>query len=127
MFEVAQTPLHTPAIPSLLDEVHQQILSILELEGTHEGCGTLLLPKLVARTVVLHEMFLKPPFHRIVYVGGNPMCQLTFHCRLVVVLSLLHLPHHVWRLNHEHLCLLTEHTACFEFAKGRSLSNPIQA
>ncbi len=99
MFEVAQTPLHTPATPSLLDEVHQQILSILALEGTREGCGTLLLPKLVARTVVLHEMFWKPPFHRIVYVGGNPMCQLTFHCRLVLVLSLLHLPHHTWRLN----------------------------
>lgn len=38
MFEVAQTPLYTPATPSPLDEVHQQILSILELEGTHEGC-----------------------------------------------------------------------------------------
>ena len=84
-------PLHTPATPSLLDKVHQQILSILELEGTHAGCGTLLLLKLVARTVVLHETFSKPPFHRIVYGEGNPMCQLTFHCRLVVVLSLLHL------------------------------------
>ena len=43
MFEVAQTPLHTPAIPSLWDEVLHLILSILELEGTREGCGTLLL------------------------------------------------------------------------------------
>ncbi|XP_065893401.1 meiotic nuclear division protein 1 homolog [Dysidea avara] len=40
MFEVAQTPLHTLAIPSLWDEVLQLILSILELEGAHEGCGT---------------------------------------------------------------------------------------
>ena len=31
---MAQTPLHTPAILSLLDEVLQLILSILELEGT---------------------------------------------------------------------------------------------
>ena len=99
MFEVAQTPLHTPATPSLLDKAHQQILSIVKLEDIHEGCGTLLLLKLVAMTVVLHEMFLKPPFHRIVYVGGNPMSQLTFHCRLVLVLSLLHLPHLTWRLN----------------------------
>ena len=57
--------LNASATPSLLDEV-QQILSILELEGTHEGCGTLLLPKLVVRTVVrtvvLREMFLKPPY-----------------------------------------------------------------
>ncbi len=28
MFEVAQTPFYTPAIPSQLDEVHQQIISI---------------------------------------------------------------------------------------------------
>ena len=96
MFELAQTPRHIPATPSLLDDVHQEILSILELEGKHEGCGTLLLPKLVVTTVVLREIFSKPPFHRIVYVGGNPMCQLTFHCRLLLVLSLLHLPHHAW-------------------------------
>ena len=38
MFEVAQTPLHTPAIPSLWDEVLHLILSILELKGTREGC-----------------------------------------------------------------------------------------
>ena len=99
MFEVAQIPLHTPAIPSLWDQVLQLILSILELEGTREGCGTLLLLKLVAMIVVLHGMFLKLLFHRIVYVGGNPMCQLTFHCRLVLELSLLHLSHHVWKLN----------------------------
>jgi len=65
MFEVAQTHLHTPAIPSLWDEVHQQILSILELESTYEGCGSLLLLKLRARTVVLHETFSKSPVHRI--------------------------------------------------------------
>ena len=32
MFEVAQNPLHTPAIPSLWDEVLQLILSILKPE-----------------------------------------------------------------------------------------------
>ena len=91
--EVAQTPHHTPATPSPLDEV-PQILSILELEDTHEGCDTLLLLKLVVKIAVLHGMSLKPPFHKIIYVGGNPVCQLTFHCRLLLVLSLLHLPHH---------------------------------
>ena len=60
MFEVAQTPLHTLAIPSLWDEVIKLILSILELEGKHEGCGTLLLLKLVVRIVILCGMFLKP-------------------------------------------------------------------
>ena len=96
MFEGAQTPLHTSAIPTLLDEVLQLILSILELEGTCEGCGTLLLLKLVVRIVVLRGMFLKPLFHRTVYVRGNLVCQLVFHCR---ELSLLHLSHHLWRLN----------------------------
>jgi len=112
MFEVAQTPLHTPAIPSLWDEVLQLILSILELEGTHEGCGTLLLLKLVVMIVVLHGMFLKPPFHRNVYVGGNPVCQSTFHCRLVLELSLLHLSHHVWRLNQNGTPLPAHGTYC---------------
>ena len=88
MFEMAHTPLHTPAIPSLWDEVLQLILSILELEGTREGCGTLLLLKLVVMIMVLRGMFLK--LHRNVYVGGNPVCQSTFHYRLVLELSLLH-------------------------------------
>ena len=39
-FEVAQTRHHIPAIPSLLDEVHLQNLSILGLGDTHSGCGT---------------------------------------------------------------------------------------
>jgi len=42
-FEVAQIFLHTPAISGLWDEVLQLILSILELEGTCEGCNSLLL------------------------------------------------------------------------------------
>ena len=71
MFEVAQTPLHTLAITSLWDEVLQLILFIVELEGTREGCGTLLLLKLVIRIVVLCGMFFKPPFHRTIYVRGN--------------------------------------------------------
>ena len=71
MFEVAQTPLHTLAIPSLWDEVLQLIFFILELEGTREGCGTLLLLKLVIRIVVLCGMFLNPPFHRTIYIRGN--------------------------------------------------------
>ena len=100
MFEVVQTPLFTLLpFPSLWDEVLKLILSILELEGTHEGCSTLLLLKVVVRIVVLCGMFLKPPFHRTVYVNGNLVCQLTFHCRLVLELFLLHLSHYVWRLN----------------------------
>ena len=57
MFEMAQIPLHTPAIPSLWDEVLQLILSILELESTHKGYGTLLLLKLVVMIVVFHGIF----------------------------------------------------------------------
>ena len=56
MFEVAQTPLDTLAIPILWDEVLQLILFILEFEGTREGCGTLLLLKLVIRM----HLFTKP-------------------------------------------------------------------
>ena len=55
MFELAQTPFHTPAIPRLWDKVLQLILYILELEGTHEGCGTLLLLKLVVMIVVMEH------------------------------------------------------------------------
>ena len=56
-FELAQTTLHTSAIPSLWDEILQLILSILEFEGAHKGCGTLLLLKLVVMIVVLCGMF----------------------------------------------------------------------
>ena len=98
-FELAQTPLHTSAIPSLWDKILQLILSILEFEGACEGCGTLLLLKLVVMIMVLCRMILKPPFHRNIDVGGNPVCQSTFHCRLVLEPSLLHLSHHVWGLN----------------------------
>ena len=73
--------LYTPAIPSLWDEILQLIFPILELEGIREGCGTLLLLKLVEMIVVLLGMFLKPSFYRNVYVGGN---QSTFNCRLVL-------------------------------------------
>ena len=112
MFEVAQTPLHTSAISTLWDEVLQLILSILEHEGTCEGCGTLLLLKLVVGIVVLGGMFLKPPFHRTVYVGGNLVCQLTFHCRLVLEHSLVHLSHHLWGLNQNGTPLPAHGTYC---------------
>ena len=56
MFEVTQTPLHTLAIPILWDEFLQLILFILEFEGTREGCGTLLLLKVVIRM----HLFTKP-------------------------------------------------------------------
>ena len=52
MSEVAKTPCHTPTIPSLSDEVHLQIPSILGFADTHAGCGTLLLLMLVVRSVV---------------------------------------------------------------------------
>ena len=52
------------------------------------------------------------------------MCQLTFHCRLLLVLSLLHLLYYAWRL--KHVCLVTEETACFKLDKGNSFSNPIK-
>ena len=112
MFEVAQTPLHTPAIPSLWDKVLHLILSILKLEGTREGCGTLLLLKLVVMTVVLCGLFLKLPFHRNVYVRGYPVCQSTFHCTVVLELSLLHLSHHVWELNQNRTPLPAHGTYC---------------
>ena len=64
MFELGQTPFHTPVIPSLWDEVLQLILFFLELEGAYKSCATLLLLKLVVMIVVLCGMFLKPPFHR---------------------------------------------------------------
>ena len=51
MFELGQTPFHTPVIPSLWDEVLQLILSFLELEGTCKSCVTLLLLKLVVMIV----------------------------------------------------------------------------
>ena len=57
MFELAQTPLHTTAIPSLWDEVLQLILVILELEGALKGYGTLLLLKLAVMIVVLRGCF----------------------------------------------------------------------
>jgi len=44
---VAHTLLHTPV--SVWDEVLQLTLSIFELENTHEGCGFLLLQKLLVR------------------------------------------------------------------------------
>ena len=125
MFELAQTPLHTPAILSLWDKVLQLILSIFELEGTHEGCGTLLLLKLVVMIVVLCKMFLKPPFYSNINVKRNPVCRSTFYCRLVLELSLLHLSYHMWGLNQNGTPLPT-HGACFELAKRCSLSNPIK-
>ena len=63
MFEVAPTPLHTLAIPNLLDELLQLFHSILELGGKGKGCGSLLLLKMVVRTVVLHGDVLKLPLH----------------------------------------------------------------
>jgi len=44
-------------------------------------------------------MFLKPLFHKIVYVAENPKCQSLFHCKLILELSLLRLSHHVQKLN----------------------------
>ena len=51
-----------------LDEILQLILSILEFEGAHKGCGILLLLKLVIMIVVLCGIFLKPPFQSNIYV-----------------------------------------------------------
>ena len=112
MFELAQTPLHTPSIPSLWDEVLQLILIILELEGTCKGYDTLLLLKLVVMIVVLCSIFLKLPFHRNVYVEMNPVCQSPFHFRLVLELSLPHLSHHVWGLNQNGTPLSAHGTYC---------------
>ena len=111
-FEFAQTTLHTSAIPSLWDEILQLILSILEFEGAHKGCDTLLLLKLVVMIVVLCGMFLKSPFQNNVYVRGNPVCQSTYHCRLVLEPSLLYLSHHVWGLNQNGTPLPVHGTYC---------------
>ena len=118
IFELGQSPLPTPAIPSLWDEFLQLILFTLELEG----CGTLLLWQhrlwyFAAAEVGGNDCgftwdVLKPPFHRNVYVRGNPVCQSTFHCRLVPELSLLHLSHHVWELNQNGTPLPTHRTYC---------------
>ena len=56
MFEVVRIPLQIPAIHSHWDEVLQWILSILELGGTHEGCDTLLLLKLVVKIMDVFEV-----------------------------------------------------------------------
>jgi len=63
MFEVAPTPLHTLAIPNLLDELLQLFHSILELGGKGKGCGSLLLLKMVVRTVVLHGDVFEATFY----------------------------------------------------------------
>ena len=57
MFKLAQTPLHTPDIFSVWDEILQLIIFILELEDTGECCGTLLLLKLVVMIAVLQSIF----------------------------------------------------------------------
>ena len=62
---IGMNPLHALAISSLWDEtLLLLILFILDLEGTREGCGTLLLMKLVEMIVDLLGMFIKPPFHQ---------------------------------------------------------------
>ena len=57
-------------------------------------------------------MFLKLLFHRTAYVIENPMYQSSFHCILVLELSLLHLSHHVWKLNLNGTRLPAHRTYC---------------
>ena len=78
-------PLFTllPSLVSDWDEVLWLILSNFELENTHEGCGFLLLLKLLVRIADV----LKQPFHKTIYVRGSLVCQLTFHCRVVLKAS----------------------------------------
>ena len=79
MSEVAQNPRHTSANPSLSEEVHLHIPSILGLSDTRAGCDTLLLLMLVVTSVVARERRSKPPCPSTADTRG---CQLTFRCTL---------------------------------------------
>jgi len=78
-------PLFTllPSPISVWDEVLWLVLSIFELENTHENCGFLLLLKLLVR---IADVF-KASFHKTIYVRGNLVCQLISHCRVVLKAS----------------------------------------
>ena len=87
----AQTPSHIAATPTLWDEVHLQIPSILGLEGAHEDCGTLLLLLLVVALVNEHETCSMLPSHRTADAEGSPGCQSSFPCIVPPMLFLLHI------------------------------------
>ena len=111
MFEVAQTPLHTLAIRSLWDEVLQLILSLLELEGA-QGCGTFVAAAVGGKDCGYMWDVFEATFSQ------NQLCQressvsVNIPLRLVLELSLLHLSHHVWRLNQNGTPLLAHGTYC---------------
>jgi len=75
-------PLFTllPSLVSVWDEVLCLMLSNFELENTHEGRGFLLLLKLLVR---IADVF-KATFSQNHYVRGSLVCQLTFHCGVVL-------------------------------------------
>ena len=73
--------------PTLSDEVHQQIPSILGLADTHEYCGTLLLLMLVVALV--DETCSMRPSHRTVDAEGSSDCQSSLHYVVPPMLSLL--------------------------------------
>lgn len=78
MFRSSTNPLH---IASLLDEVLQQILSILEHESKHEGSVVYFAAaEVVARTAVFYKGCFRRHLFSEVYVDvrGNPMCQLSY-------------------------------------------------
>ena len=76
----AQTPCHIVASPTLSDEVHQQLPSLLGLAVAHEYSGTLLLLMLVVALVDEHETCSMRPSHRTADAEGSPGCQSSFQC-----------------------------------------------
>ena len=78
---------HKAATPTLSEEVHQQIPSILGLEGIQAYCDIWLLLTLVVGSVDERDLHLMRP------------CQSIFHCRGSPMLSLLHMSHRPLKLN----------------------------
>lgn len=95
MSELAQNPRHTSANPSLSEEIHLHIPSILGLADTRADCGTLLLLMSEATSVAKRERSSKSSCSNTADTGGCPECQLTFHYRLLPVLLLLQMPRHI--------------------------------
>ena len=54
---------------------------------------------------------LKPPFYRNVYIRGNPVCQSTFHCRIVLYRASSPASN-VWGLNQNGIPLPAHGTYC---------------
>lgn len=99
MSELAQNSCHTSASPSLSEEVHLHIPSILVLLDRRADCDTLLLLMSVVTSAVKRERSSKLSCPNTANTRGCPECQLSFHYRLLPVLYLLQMPHHIRKLD----------------------------